>query len=286
MFSHPFPLSPSVSDSWARAADEKSKRPVKHFTEEERNPTKRLKGTAPDFTVVVGGVEFHHYKLLLCMNSPFFDNMMAAKMKETKDNQVEFPDKDPEEWLLVYSFLDPMSSDSSKVARFQALLPDGSYPKQDAFNLVTWLDFLGMERWVRKLDALMASHIDAYFTWNDLSPSDWAVVKRLPCPRVHKTTKAEIKKKMKGKLQDLSFVTSFSVKAKDFFVDYLLDSHCGDEMWQYLLSLVDFPPEVDKSDKLGTVSNPLFMYMLAHRGSLSTKHRVECGLSNTSERRL
>lgn len=61
----------------------------------------------PDFTVIVGGKEFHHYSQMLRSGSRFFNRMIDSTMKETTDMKVEIHDCDPNDWEVVSSFFQP-----------------------------------------------------------------------------------------------------------------------------------------------------------------------------------
>jgi hypothetical protein len=112
------------------------------LSEEERTP-KHLKCMAPDLIVVVSGVEFRHYKFILCSSCSFFDNLLSANMREASESRIEFPDKDPKEWLEVYKFLDP--NKGSKGATEQ----HGALTKDNAVMLGPWFDHLGLDDLVR-----------------------------------------------------------------------------------------------------------------------------------------
>ena len=63
----------------------------------------------PDVTVVVGTgdnqQEFECYKTVLSFASQYLDAMLSNDMVENSTSRIEFPDKDPEEWKIVYGYM-------------------------------------------------------------------------------------------------------------------------------------------------------------------------------------
>ena len=63
----------------------------------------------PDVTVVVGTgdnqQEFECYKVVLSFASPYLDAMLSNDMVENNNSRIEFPDKDPDEWKIVYGYM-------------------------------------------------------------------------------------------------------------------------------------------------------------------------------------
>lgn len=84
------------------------KRKGLRLSENESTP-KKLKSVEPDLTVVAGGEEFYHCKVILCSGCDVTIPccLLSVKMRENDESRIVFPDKDPTEWLQVYSFLDP-----------------------------------------------------------------------------------------------------------------------------------------------------------------------------------
>jgi len=62
------------------------------LSEKERTP-KKLKAA--------GGEEFYHYNIILCSGCDFIDTMLSTQMRENDESRIEFPDRNPEEWLEV-----------------------------------------------------------------------------------------------------------------------------------------------------------------------------------------
>jgi hypothetical protein len=49
--------------------------------------------------------EFECYKVVLSLASPYLDAMLSNDMVESSTSRIEFPDKDPEEWKIVYGYM-------------------------------------------------------------------------------------------------------------------------------------------------------------------------------------
>jgi hypothetical protein len=62
------------------------------LSEEERTP-KKLKALEPDLIVDVGGIEFYHYKAILCSGCDFFDKIQSSEMKENGRIESSFQTK-------------------------------------------------------------------------------------------------------------------------------------------------------------------------------------------------
>jgi len=67
----------------------------------------------PDLVVAVGDTkeEFECFKLLLCLASDYFDAMLSNEngFRESQSSRIEFPHVSPQEWKLVYSFVNPQT---------------------------------------------------------------------------------------------------------------------------------------------------------------------------------
>ena len=85
------------------------------------SPCKRLKYQPPDVVVTIGSGdtkrEFECYAVVLCFASIVFDTMLSVKMKERATHRIAFPDKDPKEWELFYSFIDPSTCRKAKIGK-------------------------------------------------------------------------------------------------------------------------------------------------------------------------
>ena len=143
------------------------------LSEEERTP-KKLKALEPDLTVVVGGIEFYHYKAILCSGCDFFDTILGSQMKENGENRIEFPDKNPDEWLDVYSFIDT----------------SGSKPTvngENAMTLFAWFDYFGMDDLVVECDEAYAGYVHSNYCFAigglDTFIKIWDSCKSLPFPK-------------------------------------------------------------------------------------------------------
>jgi len=84
-------------------------------------PVKRGRRTEPDVTVVVEGKEFHHYSHILCFSSEYFDAALTSK--EAHEFRFDFPDKDPDEWELFVSFLEPCTTARITEDNVEKLIP-------------------------------------------------------------------------------------------------------------------------------------------------------------------
>ena len=245
---------------------------------DERSPSKRLKSMAPDVTVVVGGRKFRHYKVLLCMGCSFFDTMLSTSnaMKESQENRIEFPDKDPDEWEVVYKFLDPTVSDAEKDTIFQNALrkdEDGKLKPTRvlALRYLTWFDYLGMETLLQKYDKMLANDIkDQTISFVPCPEyARWSKNKHLPFPAFQKIRKQQIKHcflcvihKLSRQKREEKYRSRVNRMKK-----YLLDDEVGDELWQFLLGHLDFPDNMlQDNDKATIVSSPLFIDLLEMLG--------------------
>jgi hypothetical protein len=233
----------------------------------------------PDLTVVVGGVEFYHYKSMLCDICPLIDTMLSVKMKESNESRVEFPDKNPDNWLLVYKMLDHAVSETEKDGIFSALFETNEIRLSPLrremvgssvpYDLLSWFNYLGMESLVELYDKKAARLLQKN---NILTPAryqNWCIYKHLPCPLLH----AAFKKKCKYNIDMILLCLEERCKATfagyakfvdDFVKPILLDcSECGDEMWQYLDSKIFIPPSLlAEHDRKTIVESPFFGYLL------------------------
>jgi hypothetical protein len=237
---------------------------AKSLSEDERTP-KHAKFTNPDLTVVIDGVEFYHYKLLLGMSCPYFERMLTVDMKESSESRVEFEDKDPNVWLQVYKFLDPTAAtEAERDSIIKSFLPVETVAHIQIYSLITWFDYLGMSELLQKLDKIVAEHNAKAYSGGKFSYlSYWEICKNVPCPLVQKTLKA----KTKNLILRIAYYLSRNEERRPLFEDiikpYLLDDQCGDEMWQYLLSNVDFPDKMlETMDRETIVNSPFFEHML------------------------
>lgn len=114
------------------------------------SPCKRLKFQPPDVIVTVGSGdkkrEFECYAVVLCFASIVFDTMLSVDMKEkaTLPHPIALPDKDPQEWELFYSFIDPSINRKAKIG------------KPTARILLPWFHEYQMEDMVLKCDEALS----------------------------------------------------------------------------------------------------------------------------------
>ena len=240
--------------------------PASIMSEEERTP-QTLKFSDPDFTVVVGegnnAVEFYHYKHLLAAACPYFDDMFSSGMKESKENKVNFPDKDPDSWLIVYRCLVSLT-DGMLVGDISSLIRRFVREEGEMMELLSWLDFLGVTTLARHLDEITATQIHNYFVEESYYPSHehWSQWKYHPCPLIKKVLKEHFKRRLEWIIHG-----DYQASDKENVINYLLDDECGEEIFQFLLSKVTFPDQTLKDlDKETIVSNPLFWSLLVSTG--------------------
>lgn len=107
-----------------------------------RNVRRRCIGE-PDVEVIVGGVSFHHYSFLLCYGCDYFDTMLSSGMSESQNLRIEFPDKNPAEWKLVYPFLEPRSLSTAENVKIT---------KENAKSVVPWFHEFGLSGLLKEAD--------------------------------------------------------------------------------------------------------------------------------------
>jgi hypothetical protein len=278
---------------------------------EELTP-KLLQSAEPDLTIVVGSEEFHHYKQILCQACPFIDTALANEMKESTESCLLFPDRKPNVWRLVYLMLDPFVSEEEKDGLFKSL-PNPLYgpftagdvralglegepalkTTSELLELLSFLDYLDMESLVKQYDRQLAKHLVYYHInvplWVGgprVHPSgyvSWLICKSYPCPLTLKVIKERYKVEMLLVAFELSSQTkncrlSTLVCRFDSVTKFLLDDQCGEEMWQHLLSHVDFPDELlDNESREELVDDPCFKSLLEMAGrSIGKPANFEC----------
>jgi hypothetical protein len=111
---------------------------------------KTMRAVEPDVTVTVGGVEFPHYSTFLCCNSDYFDAMLSVDMKEKAEKRIDFADKDPEEWKLFYSFIDPRTCSTAKLTT------------ENVDRLLPWFHEFAMEARLMECDTIMCRRLETY----------------------------------------------------------------------------------------------------------------------------
>jgi hypothetical protein len=97
----------------------------------------------PDLTVVVGGREFLHHSVLLCLASEYFDTMLSSDTREAHTGRIEFPDGDPEEWIRFCRYLNPRSVFTTNTLHVNA---------EDAKDLLPWFHQFGMTNLLEECD--------------------------------------------------------------------------------------------------------------------------------------
>ena len=258
------------------------------LSEDERTP-KRLKAAEPDLTVVVGGVEFYHYKIILCSGCDFFDTMLSTQMRENQGSRIEFPDKNPEEWLEVYSFLDP-SGKKPKITPGNAMkfiTWFDFFTPGNAMKFITWFDFLGMVQLATECDTVYAESLSTHTDLEGFS-NDWNVCKSKPCPISQEQVLESLEiflsqfRATRGRGSSYSSYASSSnacrqgMSASDATTlkSLILDDIGGDRIWQSITNsgVLYFPPQINGLSRVEVAENPLFEYLLqtSHNQVLET----------------
>lgn len=232
------------------------------LSEEERTP-KKLKAAEPDLTVVVGGVVFHHYKIMLCSACDFFDTMLSVQMRENEESRIEFPDKDPKEWLELYPFLD-----STTKRKPPPITP------VNAMKFISWFDYLGMAEKAELCDNVYAAHLSGDYGSLNYFLEIWKATKSKPCPVTHE--------RILGYLRDFLVLlkpkptpthhhygsptpgTNSGMTAADAskIKKAVLDDVGGEKVWAVVKEHIHLPPQVKRSSRTEIAENPLFEYLL------------------------
>ena len=238
------------------------------LSEEERTP-KKLKFMEPDMKVVVGegeeAVEFYHYKVILADACPFIENMLSSNMEEARDGIVRFPDKNPDEWLVVYDFLVSKTSTVNMDEKFDSILYSQISNIADTIcslgaNLLHWFNYLGMETLLQRYDKIAADYLGKTYIKNQLfAPYEEYCKFKLICPN------------MKAMMEDSVHTWVFTFGPERLLDDmldvknYLLDEDCGDDRWDLFQGNVGFPDRMfQELDRKTIVNSPLFEYFLEY----------------------
>jgi hypothetical protein len=86
-------------------------------------PSKRARKEEPYVTIIVGGEKFRHNRQILCVASDVFDRKLHSGLNESLSLTIVFPHKDPEEWKLFASFLEPVSGAKITESNVETLVP-------------------------------------------------------------------------------------------------------------------------------------------------------------------
>jgi hypothetical protein len=186
-------------------------------------------------------------------------------MKESKENRIEFSDRDPDLWLTVYNFLDPTKSESSKDELFESIISLEDDDITKPADLMAWFDFLGMESLVKNYDEHLADHLKVVYESYYVEYYFWCRFKHLPCPRVQTIMKAAITLDFLFSAFQLSRTNDdIDINTvEDYLKPFLLDDQIGDEVWQFVPSKMDFPDRmVERMDRETIVSSPFFVHIM------------------------
>ena len=121
------------------------------------SPTpKKIRSQPPDVIVAVGQgesmQEFPCYKIALSFASPYFDTMLSVNMAEGNTGRIEFPNKDPEEWKLFYSFIDPENLGGKK---------EYNIDDTNVMLLTKYFHEFEMELYLKECDNVLTKQVDA-----------------------------------------------------------------------------------------------------------------------------
>jgi hypothetical protein len=97
----------------------------------------------PDLKVVVGGKEFLHYSIILCLASDYFDRMLSSDTRESNTRRIDFPDGDPKEWERFCRYLEPRSTFTAETFPVNV---------EDAKALLPWFHLFGMTNLLQECD--------------------------------------------------------------------------------------------------------------------------------------
>lgn len=114
---------------------------------DESHCPKRIRSSEPDVKVIVGGEEFYHYGVSLSFASEYFDTMLSSSMKEGETQVIEFPDKVPKEWEMLYQFFD------------RTVLPTTELNDEGYLNLLPWFSELRIMEGLNRCESIMNGRI-------------------------------------------------------------------------------------------------------------------------------
>ena len=126
---------------------------------------KRIRSLPPDVTVCVGNgstaQSFSCYKLALCFASSYFDAMLSSGMREDTTNTIKLPNKDPGEWKLFYSIIDP--------SQIGEVRNESCINESNAAILTPWFHEFQMEKHLKECDDVLANKVQELSNWIDKS---------------------------------------------------------------------------------------------------------------------
>lgn len=234
-------------------------------------PTPKRRGLGePDVTIVVGKQSFLHHSFLLCYASEYFDTMLSSGMQESQNKRIEFPDKDPEEWKLVYSFLEPRALSTAVGVRIT---------KDNAKALLPWFHEFGMTAMLKESDERLWSSLllfkksyapACHRTLNDRRNALMEIVgwtetaDTYGLPRTHTAMMKELKVAVKN--------------YPELVTKPLLERMVGffkeEELWEYLKARL--PEDVTSNHDDDTLKeNPLFLDMLSQGFRIANLENIE-----------
>lgn len=104
----------------------------------------------PDVEVLVGNSLFRHHSLILCYASEYFDCMLSSGMQEAQTKRIEFRDKNPDEWRIVYKFFEPRSHESD--AAIKGISTTNKF-------LVQWFHMFNMNKLLVECDDVLSKEL-------------------------------------------------------------------------------------------------------------------------------
>eukprot|EP00578_Thalassiosira_sp_NH16_P015670 CAMPEP_0181106502 /NCGR_PEP_ID=MMETSP1071-20121207/16565_1 /TAXON_ID=35127 /ORGANISM="Thalassiosira sp., Strain NH16" /LENGTH=335 /DNA_ID=CAMNT_0023189911 /DNA_START=519 /DNA_END=1526 /DNA_ORIENTATION=- len=118
---------------------------------------KKIRSQPPDVIVSVGSGEtkreFQCYKVILSFASNYLDTMLSSSMKEGTLNRIDFPDKVPEEWEMLYEFISPQ-----KIGRSKHSNSNANINSDNVMTLLPWFHEFQMNDYMRDCDDYIAQH--------------------------------------------------------------------------------------------------------------------------------
>lgn len=219
-------------------------------------PKKKFRSIEEDLTVIVGSGDkeqtFKCYKVLLCLESVYFDTMLSCSMQEKERSTIRFPYKDPEEWKLWYTFIDPDTKKGSKITNdnIRILLP--------------WFHEFQMQSFVDECDEFLSKHFpeeDPNILWNRQNLDDLFDLLWTANVFCLSKTMSEMAKKVKK-------IVSYRVKERLTYEDIEKICECLknayftqeiDDLWTFVK---DFLPENYKDKNKISIENEMFTHLV------------------------
>lgn len=118
--------------------------PTRRQAKQELRPTSSY--SEKDVVVVVGGEEFHENSHILKAYSEYFGGSLRSGTKESRTKRFEFPDRDPKEWTLIMSLLDPFDKKTK-------------LRKDNVFTALSWFDEFSVTKGLHQCDRFLVAEM-------------------------------------------------------------------------------------------------------------------------------